>query len=125
MRRSFASSRMTHSDQLQIARHFLSSGKWSFDGGYTTTTGFHLLNVYLMSLVPGLLNHPWLAIKFWMAIGLIVSISGIFTITAFVDKKFGHFALVPTFLILTAPSFTLQSTGLLEYPYVDRSRLSI
>ena len=104
--------------ELQIARHFLSTGKWSFDGGYTTTTGFHLLNVYLMSVAPWLLNHPWLAIRFWMAIGLTVSILGVFTITAFVDKKFGHFALVPTFLILTAPSFTLQSTGLLEYPYV-------
>jgi hypothetical protein len=104
--------------ELQIARHFLSSAQWSFDGGYTTTTGFHLLNVYLMSLAPRLLNHPYLAIEFWMAIGLTLSILSVFTITTFVDKKFGHFALVPTFLILTAPSFTLQSTGLLEYPYV-------
>jgi hypothetical protein len=104
--------------ELQIARHFLSSGKWSFDGGYTTTTGFHLLNVYLMSLIPPLLAHPWLAIKFWMAVGLTVSIFSVFTITNFVYEKFGGFALVPTFLVLTAPSFTLQSAGLLEYPYV-------
>ena len=104
--------------ELQLARHFLASGKWSFDGGYTTTTGFHLLNVYLMSLAPRLLNHPWLAIKFWMAVGLTLSILSVFTITTFVNEKFGPFALVPAFLILTAPSFTLQSTGLLEYPYV-------
>ena len=104
--------------ELQIARHFLSSGKWSFDGGYSTTTGFHLLNVYLMSLIPGLLAHPWLAIEFWMAVGLTLSILSVFTITNFMYKKFGAFALVPTFLVLTAPSFTLQSTGLLEYPYV-------
>ena len=104
--------------ELQLARHFIASGKWSFDGGYTTTTGFHLLNVYLMSLAPRLLNHPWLAIKFWMAIGLILSILSVFTITTFVNEKFGPFSLAPTFLILTAPSFTLESTGLLEYPYV-------
>ncbi len=104
--------------ELQIARHFLSSGKWSFDGGYSTTTGFHLLNVYLMSLFPGLLAHPWLAIKFWMAVGLALSILSVFIITNFVYEKFGAFALVPAFLVLTAPSFTLQSTGLLEYPYV-------
>lgn len=104
--------------ELQIARHFLAFGKWSFDGGYSTTTGFHLLNVYLMSLIPGLLAHPWLAIKFWMAVGLTLSILSVFTITNFVYKKFGAFALVPTFLVLTAPSFTLQSTGLLEFPYV-------
>src|SRR5208337_5574238 len=60
--------------ELQIARHFLATGRWSFDGGFTTTTGFHLLNVYLMSLIPPLLAHPWLAIKFWMAVGLTVSI---------------------------------------------------
>jgi len=104
--------------ELQIARHFLSSGKWSFDGGYSTTTGFHLLNVYLMSLFPGLLARPWLAIKFWMAVGLALSILSVFIITNFVYEKFGAFALVPAFLVLTAPSFTLQSTGLLEYPYV-------
>ncbi len=104
--------------ELQIARHFLSSGKWSFDGGYSTTTGFHLLNVYLMSLIPGLLAHPWLAIHFWMAVGLALSILSAFIITNFADKKFGAFALVSTFLVLTAPSFTLQSTGLMEYPYV-------
>ena len=104
--------------ELQIARHFLSTGRWSFDGGFTTTTGFHLLNVYLMSLTPRLLAHPWLAIKFWMAVGLGLSILSAFTITNFAYKKFGAFALVPTFLILTAPSFTLMSTGLLEYPYV-------
>jgi len=104
--------------ELQLARHFLASGKWSFDGGYTTTTGFHLLNIYLMSLAPRLLNHPWLAIKFWMAIGLTLSILSVFTITNFANEKFGPFALIPAFLILTAPSFTLQSTGLLEYPYV-------
>jgi hypothetical protein len=104
--------------ELQIARHFLSSGKWSFDRGYSTTTGFHLLNVYLMSLLPQLLTHPWLAIKFWMAIGLILSISSVFAITHFAYRKFGAFSLVPIFLILMAPSFTLQSIGLLEYPYV-------
>jgi hypothetical protein len=104
--------------ELQIARHFLSSGEWSFDGGYSTTTGFHLLNVYLMSLFPRLLTHPWLAIKVWMFGGLGLSIVSIFIITNFVYRKFGAFALVPTFLILTAPYFVLQSTGLLEYPYV-------
>lgn len=104
--------------ELQIARHFIGTGKWSFDGGYSTTTGFHILNVYLMSLIPRLLAHPWLAIEFWMAVGLALSILSVFTITNFLYKKFGAFALVPAFLVLTAPSFTLQSTGLLEYPYV-------
>ncbi|MGA9721534.1 MAG: hypothetical protein WBQ86_03685 [Candidatus Binatus sp.] len=104
--------------ELQIARHFLSTGKWSFDGGYSTTTGFHLLNVYAMSLIPGLLVHPWLAIKFWMAVGLMLSILSVFIITNFAYEKFGAFALIPTFLVLTAPYFTLESTGVMEYPYV-------
>ncbi|HJU29506.1 MAG TPA: hypothetical protein VJ718_10060, partial [Candidatus Binataceae bacterium] len=37
---------------LEVARHFVATGTWSFDRGFTTTTGFHLLNVYLMSLLP-------------------------------------------------------------------------
>ncbi len=104
--------------ELQIARHFLATGRWSFDGGFSTTTGFHLLNVYLMSLIPQLLTYPWLAIDVWMGVGLVLSLLTIFTITNFVYQKFGASALAPTFLVLTAPSFTLQSTGLLEFPYV-------
>ena len=44
--------------ELQLARHFLATGRWSFDGKLTTTTGFHLLNVYLMSLFPRLFDSP-------------------------------------------------------------------
>lgn len=104
--------------ELQAARHFLATGKWSFDGGFTTTTGFHLLNVYIMALFPRLLTHPWLAIKFWMAVGLILSIVTIFTICHFTNRMFGRFSLIPAFLILTTPSFILSNVGLLEFPFV-------
>ena len=104
--------------ELQIARHFLATGHWSFDRGFSTTTGFHLLNTYLMSLFPQLLIHPWLAIKFWMGVGVALSIGAIFTICRFAARTFGEFSLVFAFLILSSAVFTGQSVGLLEFPYL-------
>jgi hypothetical protein len=35
---------------LHLARHFASSGVWTFDGGVSRTTGFHLLHAYVCAL---------------------------------------------------------------------------
>jgi len=36
---------------LVLARNFAESGHWTFDGGNSTTTGFHLLHAYALSLL--------------------------------------------------------------------------
>ena len=104
--------------ELQIARHFLATGRWSFDGSVTTTTGFHLLNVYLMSLFPRLFDSPWLAVKFWMSAGLLCSIGAIVVTTNFVARRFRPPALLLVVLLFCAPAFLSQSLSILEYPYV-------
>ena len=104
--------------ELQIARHFLATGKWSFDGILTTTTGFHLLNVYLMSLFPQLFDPPWLAVKFWMSVGLLWSIGAIVVTTNFVARRFRPPALLLVVLLFCAPASLSQSLSILEYPYV-------
>jgi peptidoglycan/LPS O-acetylase OafA/YrhL len=104
--------------ELQIARHFLATGKWSFDGRLTTTTGFHLLNVYLMSLFPRLFDSPWLAVKFWMSAGLLCSIGAIVVTTNFVARRFRPPALLLVVLLFCAPAFLSQSLTILEYPYL-------
>jgi len=104
--------------ELQIARHFLATGKWSFDGSLTTTTGFHLLNVYLMSLFPRLFDSPWLAVKFWMSAGLLCSIGAIVVTTNFVARQFRPPALLLVVLVFCSPAFLSQSLSILEYPYL-------
>jgi hypothetical protein len=104
--------------ELQIARHFLATGKWSFDGSLTTTTGFHLLNVYLMSLFPRLFDSPWLAVKLWMTAGLSCSIGAIVVTSNFVARRFRPPALLLVVLLFCAPAFLSQSLSILEYPYV-------
>jgi hypothetical protein len=104
--------------ELQIARHFLATGRWSFDGSLTTTTGFHLLNVYLMSVFPRLFDSPWLAVKFWMSAGLLCSIGAIVVTTNFVARRFRPPALLLVVLLFCAPAFLSQSLSILEYPYV-------
>jgi hypothetical protein len=103
---------------LEVARHFVATGTWSFDRGFTTTTGFHLLNVYLMSLLPALLARPWLAIRVLMGFGVALATASIFLICHLAYRIFGAFALIPAFLLLTAASFTQQSGALMEYPFV-------
>ena len=104
--------------EFQIARHFLATAQWSFDRGFSTTTGFHLLNTYLMSMFPQLMTHPWLAIKFWMGVGVALSIVAVFVICRFAARTFGEFSLVFAFLILSSAVFTGQSAGLMEFPYL-------
>ena len=104
--------------ELQLARHFLSTGKWSFDRGISSTTGFHLLNVYLMSCFPRSLIDPWFALRVWSAVGLALSLITAFVICRFVTNIFGVSALIPTFLVFTAPTFINNSLNLLESPYV-------
>jgi hypothetical protein len=104
--------------ELQIARHFLATGRWSFDGSLTTTTGFHLLNVYLMSLFPRLFDSPWLAVKFWMSAGLLCSIAAIVVTSNFVARRLRPPALLLVVLLFCAPAFLSQSLSILEYPYV-------
>ena len=83
--------------ELQLARHFVSTGKWSFDRGISSTTGFHLLNVYLMSCFPRSLVQPWFALRVWSAVGLVLSLITALVICRFGAKIFGLSALVPTF----------------------------
>lgn len=104
--------------ELEIARHFFETGVWSFDRGLTRTTGFHLLNVYVMSLFPGILAYPQLAIDLWMGVGVLLSIATIFIICHLANRTFGLLALLPVSLILTARFFTLANTSLLEFPFV-------
>ena len=104
--------------ELQIARHHALTGVWSFDNGFTTTTGFHLLNVYLMSWFPVVFQDPRFGAKFWMGVGLGTSIAAAFVLTRFVYDRFGPFSIVTIAVLLTAPTFTVLSGGLLEYPYV-------
>jgi hypothetical protein len=104
--------------ELQIARHFLSTGRWSFDGGFSSTTGFHLLNVYLMSLFPRVLANPEFAVRLWTGIGLALSIATVFIICRLAERLFGWFALLPVFLVLTSQYFIEGTTTLLEFPFV-------
>lgn len=104
--------------ELELARHFLQTGIWSFDEGITTTTGFHLFNVYLMSLFPGSLADPLSAIRIWAGIGVVLFVFTSLIVCNFASRTFGAIALVPVFLILTARFATLGTISLLEFPFV-------
>ena len=104
--------------ELQLARHFVATGIWSFDSGFTSTTGFHLFNVYLMSLFPWVLADPLLALRVWMGVGIALSIASIFIICHFTERRFGALALLPVFLVLTSRFFQISCSSILEFPFV-------
>ncbi len=104
--------------ELQIARHFLATRQWTFDSGFSTTSGFHLLNVYLMAIFPWTLEDPSTALRLWMGIDLILWIVTIFIVCRLVADRFGALALLPAVFILTGRSLMDSSTDLLEFPFV-------
>jgi hypothetical protein len=104
--------------ELQLARQHSMSGIWTFDRGLTTTTGFHLLNVYLMSWFPDLLKDPWVGLRIWMGVNLALCIGAVFVLSQFAFEQFGPLSLLALGVVMTTPSFMVLSAGILEYSYV-------
>jgi hypothetical protein len=71
-----------------------------------------------MSLFPQILAHPMFAVRFWMGVGVILSVLTAFVICRFAERTFGSFALLAVFLILTARYIMLGNISLLEFPFV-------
>lgn len=105
---------------LGLARHYAESGAWTFDGGVSRTTGFHLLHAYVCAL--GYWLFPGMAIAQRMALyavlGAALSLAALWFLVRILDRHFGRPAVLGAALVATSANFLLQPLGLMEWPYV-------
>jgi hypothetical protein len=99
------------------ADNFVRLGQWTFDGGISRTTGFHLLHGYLLAAF-SLLFHgvPGMAIVYF-AIGLtfLCGLAGAVLIVRLVRGLFGDVAAVATLLPLLSYAYLLGSCSGMEW----------
>jgi hypothetical protein len=104
---------------LTLARNFVRFGEWTFDGGTSLTSGFHLMQAYLLV---GLyqLFQPDAAAYVRLSIGFGAALTTLTALTAWglgVRKRDTYWLMVLTVLI-TAKSFLLNSVSITEWPLV-------
>lgn len=101
---------------LNIAKHFSKQGIWTFDGGQTITTGFHLLWAYWLAFVahlvgdnPVLLMQTVAGLSFTLALGIIAVVAITFI------KRAAFLPLLVLAVFLSASSFLANSISGMEW----------
>lgn len=88
-----------------LARNFADLGQWTSDGGISHTTGFHLLNAYVLAAI------SWMGVKQLPEAGLFINtLAGIASCWILTGLTSRHFGRLPA--LLCAPIFT-------SYPYLS------
>jgi len=104
---------------LSLARNFVRFNEWTFDGGVSLTSGFHLMQAYLLAGVYKILQPTS---EDFVRLGLSISalITMIVVLLAWwvcLRKKEALFLIIFT-IVITAKSFLFNSVSVTEWPLV-------
>jgi hypothetical protein len=104
---------------LTLARNFVRFGQWTFDGGVSLTSGFHLLHAYLLAgmyafLQPGPAGFVRLALA-WNAL---ITIGAVLVTWRVCLRRNDVFLLIAFTILVTAKPFLFNSISVTEWPLV-------
>lgn len=104
---------------LALARNFIRFGEWTFDGGVSLTSGFHLMQAYLLAALykfvqPGAEDFVHLGLG---VSALVTMVAVLFAWRTCLRKSEPLFLIVFTILI-TAKSFLFNSVSITEWSLV-------
>lgn len=101
---------------LQIAREYADTGLYSFDGGYSTNTGFHLLWFYWLSLCSIFVDgNTQMLSTVALASSWLISFSGVLFI-AIRCYQYSWRTLIPIALFLSGYGFINGQISTVEWP---------
>ena len=104
---------------LTLARHFATQGRWTFDGGVSLTTGFHLLHAYALASVfrlfrPGVEGFVRAALVLsWLAL-----VPALAAAAVFCERSRSIPAALLVLVLLASRNTSLNAIGLMEWPWV-------
>lgn len=104
---------------LALARNFIRFGEWTFDGGISLTSGFHLMQAYLLVAIYRIFQ-PTAEDFVRLGLGISALATMIVVLLAWrmcLRKKEALFLVIFTILI-TAKSFLFNSISITEWPLV-------
>lgn len=101
---------------LNLANHFSKQGIWTFDGGQTVTTGFHLLWAYCLALLIYLIgNEPVLLMRAVASLSYVLALGTVVTVAVTFFKRRASLALLVLAVFLSASSFLANSISGMEW----------
>jgi hypothetical protein len=104
---------------LQLAKNYAKFGYWTFDSGFSITSGFHLLHAYLLAFLYRLTQANTLT---FVQYGLILSNVLTLSLALFVwwkgYRRRDPYFLLSLALIASTTSFLVNSTSIVEWPLV-------
>ena len=101
---------------IQMARHRVIDGFWTFDGT-STTTGFHLLYAYLLAFIYYIFGETLAWRKLYLLIGVFSSIFiglSAYFVSRTVDVLFGRKSILLAMAPYFSPIVLMQSTTMME-----------
>lgn len=104
---------------LALARNFIHFGQWTFDGGNSLTSGFHLLLAYLLAGLYDLLRPDSAGfVLAGLGMGAVVSIATVWLAWRVSWREQDAFPFIALTILITAKSFLLNSVSITEWPLI-------
>jgi hypothetical protein len=104
---------------LTLARNFVRFGAWTFDGGLSLTSGFHLVQAYVLAGFYTLFQ-PTLSgfVRLGLGFGASITIVAVCMAWWVCLRKNDVFALIAFTILVTAKPFLFNSVSITEWPLV-------
>ncbi|HLO15097.1 MAG TPA: hypothetical protein VK206_09720 [Anaerolineales bacterium] len=104
---------------LALARNFIRFGEWTFDGGMSLTSGFHLMQAYLLAAVYRLFQpSPENFVRLGLSMSAVVTMIVVLLAWRLCLRKKDTLFLIVFTILITAKSFLLNSISITEWPLV-------
>jgi hypothetical protein len=101
---------------LQLARQFVHSGTWSFDGEVSRTSGFHLLFAYVLAFA-NLILPVWSG-RVGMVISIVLAVLALGAMARLLIRERRWPFLAALAMLLSSPNVALNVVGTMEWPLV-------
>ena len=103
-----------------MARGFSSLGVWTFDGGFSLTSGFHPLHAYFNALVMKFVSaDAWRTmVGINLGVGWLLTSAGFGLMAAALYRRFGVWGVIGCLPVMLSQNILLNSTNALESSWV-------
>lgn len=104
---------------LGLARNFVRFGEWTFDGGVSLTSGFHLMQAYLLAALYKFAQPaPEVFVRLGLGMSALVTMIAVLFAWRLCLRKSDPLFLVVFTILITAKSFLFNSVSVTEWSLV-------
>ncbi len=104
---------------LALARNFIRFGEWTFDGGVSLTSGFHLMQAYLLVGIYNLFHpNPEDFVRLGLGLSTLITVTSVLLAWQMCLRKKETHLLILFTIVVTAKTFLFNSVSITEWSLV-------